>query len=131
MKGLKDILYKVQLLATSGNPDVEVAGITMDSRQVQKDFAFVAIMGSAIDGHTFIPKAIESGASVIICEEMPEELAGGISYVQVKDASKALGIMASNFYDNPSSRLQLVAITGTNGKTTVVTLLYQLFQQLG
>ncbi|MFC2187117.1 UDP-N-acetylmuramoyl-L-alanyl-D-glutamate--2,6-diaminopimelate ligase [Fulvivirgaceae bacterium LMO-SS25] len=131
MKGLKDILYKVQLLATSGNPDVEVAGITMDSRQVQKDFAFVAIMGSIIDGHAFILKAIENGASVIICEEMPEKLAGGISYVQVKDASKALGIMASNFYDNPSSRLQLVAITGTNGKTTIVTLLYQLFQQLG
>ena len=131
MKGLKDILYKVQLLSTSGNPDVEVAGITMDSRQVKKDFAFVAIMGSASDGHTFIPKAIENGATVIICEEMPEELAGGISYVQVKDASKALGILASNFYDNPSSRLQLVAVTGTNGKTTIVTLLYQLFQQLG
>ncbi len=131
MKSLKDILYKVQLLSTAGNPDVEVVGITMDSRQVQTDFAFVAIMGSTTDGHAFIPKAIEKGASVIICEEMPEDLAGGISYVQVKDASKALGIVASNFYENPSSRLQLVAVTGTNGKTTIVTLLYQLFQLLG
>lgn len=91
----------------------------------------MAIKGTAQDGHFFIPKAIENGAAVIVCEDMPSSLHEGVAYVQVKDGRKALGIMASNFYDHPSSRLQLVAITGTNGKTTTVTLLYQLFKLMG
>ena len=131
LKKLKEILYKVPLLSTSGNPEAGITGIAMDSRKVEKGFAFVAIKGASQDGHLFIPQALEKGAAAIICEELPSHLPDGVSFVQVRDANLALGIMASNFFDHPSSKLQLVAVTGTNGKTTTVTLLFQLFKTLG
>lgn len=128
---LKDILYKVSLVGISGDTATEVAGMSLDSREVKKGYLFAALKGTEMDGHTFISKAIENGASAILCEEMPEEIADDVTYVQVNSASKALAILASNFYGKPSSKLKLVAITGTNGKTTCATLSYKLFKKLG
>lgn len=128
---LKDILYKVSISATSGDMNRQVIGITMDSRQVQKDYVFVAVKGTLADGHQFISKAVEKGASVIICEVMPESLNKNVTYVVVNNSSVALGIASSNFYGNPSSKLTLIAVTGTNGKTTVATVLFNLFRELG
>lgn len=111
--------------------DTEVKGITFDSRKVLPGFAFVAIAGTLSDGHNFIQKAVDSGAKVVVCERLPERVNDQVTYVTVKNSAQALGIMASNFYGNPSERLSLVGVTGTNGKTTTVTLLYQLFSALG
>lgn len=131
MTKLKDILYKVSLNATFGDMDREVAGLALDSRQVKPDFAFVAIRGTEVDGHEYIPQAIENGATAIICEQLPENLETNITYISVTNSAMSLGIIASNFYGNPSSKLQLVAVTGTNGKTTVATFLFRLFRELG
>jgi UDP-N-acetylmuramoyl-L-alanyl-D-glutamate--2,6-diaminopimelate ligase len=131
MRELKDILYKVPLTSSYGNMNVEVNGISFDSRKVQKGFVFVAVKGTLSDGHQFIQKAIDLGAIVIVCEKMPETANEKITYATVKDSAQALGIMASNYYGNPSERLKLIGVTGTNGKTTTVTLLYQLFTKLG
>ena len=131
MPELKDILYKVSLTSSFGNMDMEVKGITFDSRKVQPGSLFVAITGTLSDGHNFIQKAIESGATAIVCERLPETINEKITYVTVKDSGHALGIIASNFFGNPSGKLKLVGVTGTNGKTTTVTLLYQLFSALG
>ncbi len=131
MKRLSDILYKVNLTSLSGSTDTEVLDVQIDSRKVGKGSAFIAVRGSAVDGHSFMEKAAASGASVIVCEAFPEKQAEGITYVQVKNSSEAAGIMAHNYYDQPSSRLKLVGVTGTNGKTTIATLLYKLFTGLG
>lgn len=131
MKLLKDILYKVPILDTIGTTNQAVSELAFDSRKVAENGLFIAINGSAVNGHLFIDKAIEKGASSIICEELPETLQDNICYVKVRDSHASLGIVASNFYDNPSSQLKLVGITGTNGKTTTTTLLYELFQSLG
>jgi UDP-N-acetylmuramoyl-L-alanyl-D-glutamate--2,6-diaminopimelate ligase len=131
MRQLKDILYKVKLVSTAGKMDVSITGITMDSREIKPGFAFVAVKGTKTDGHFFISRAIEAGAKAIIFEDAQEEYVPEISYVQVNNAALALGLAASNYYGNPSARLQLVAVTGTNGKTTTVTLLHQLFRSLG
>ena len=111
--------------------DIQVKGITFDSRKVEEGFAFVAIPGTVSDGHAFIAKAIDSGAAAIVCERLPEAIHEHVTYVTVRSSAQALGIMASNFYGNPSDKLKLVGVTGTNGKTTTVTLLYQLFSALG
>ncbi|MDF2456675.1 MAG: UDP-N-acetylmuramoyl-L-alanyl-D-glutamate--2,6-diaminopimelate ligase, partial [Cytophagaceae bacterium] len=118
MKLLSDILYKVSLKSVSGKTDLPVADIQFDSRKVNLASVFVAITGSASDGHSYISQVIEKGVKMIVCEVMPEQLAADVNYVQVADSSEALGIMASNFYDNPSSKLKVVGVTGTNGKTT-------------
>ena len=131
MPVLKDILYKVSLLATEGNTGIEVSSVVFDSRRVEAGCVFVAVSGTQVDGHRFIASAVEQGAAAVVGEQLPEEKAAGVTYVQVGNSAEALGIMAANFYDNPSARLQLVAVTGTNGKTTVVTLLHQLFIRLG
>ena len=131
MKLLKDILYKVDLDRIEGNTNVAIPHMCFDSRQVQKDTLFVAIKGSLFDGHNFITKAIDFGALTIVCEDLPAVLNKNVVYVKVKDSSKALGVIASNFYDNPSEKIKLVGVTGTNGKTTVATLLHNLFQALG
>lgn len=131
MKILKDILYKTNLVSVSGNTEIEIGSIQFDSRKAEKDCVFVAISGTQVDGHQFVSSTIEKGATAIVCEVLPEELKAGVTYIQVKSSAKALGIMASNFYGNPSSKLKLVAITGTNGKTTNVTLLWKLFMDLG
>ncbi|WP_297703306.1 UDP-N-acetylmuramoyl-L-alanyl-D-glutamate--2,6-diaminopimelate ligase [uncultured Eudoraea sp.] len=131
MKPLKDILFGVSLTAVSGSTGVLVNTICFDSRKVAKGCVFVAIKGTLTDGHKYIDKAISAGANSIVCEELPGDLINDITYVEVLDANQALAIMASNFYDNPSKNLKLVGVTGTNGKTTVSSLLYQLFKKAG
>jgi len=131
MKPLKDILFGVSLTAVSGSTGVLVNTICFDSRKVTKQSVFVAIKGTLTDGHKYIDKAISAGANSIVCEELPGDLVNNVTYVEVLDANQALAIMASNFYDNPSKNLKLVGVTGTNGKTTVSSLLYQLFKKAG
>lgn len=131
MKALKDILYKVSLQSTAGNTDVEVLALAFDSRKVNEGTVFIATVGTQSDGHDYIDQAIESGAIAIVCERLPENLQANITYVEVKNSSEALGIMAANFFGNPSEKLKLVGVTGTNGKTTCVTLLFQVFRKLG
>lgn len=131
MKLLKDILYRAPILDSLGSTNMAVQNVTFDSRKVIQESLFVAIPGTVVDGHNYITKAIELGARSIICERMPDEINGKVTYIQVKDAHSTLGIIASNFYDNPSTKLKLVGITGTNGKTTVATLCHRLFMSLG
>lgn len=131
MKTLKDILYKVSINAVVGSTDVEVSAIQFDSRKVKKNGLFVAIRGLLADGHNFIDKSVESGAIAVVCEALPEALVEGVTYIEVDNTHKALAFMASNFYDSPSENLKLVGVTGTNGKTTVASLLYQLFKKAG
>lgn len=128
---LKDILYKVAIEAVKGSTEIAVNKIEFDSRKIQENDVFVAIRGTVSNGHDFIEKAISLGATTIICDTLPQVIATGITYVQVKDTNSALAFMANNYYDNPSSKLRLVGITGTNGKTTIASLLYQLFQKAG
>jgi UDP-N-acetylmuramoyl-L-alanyl-D-glutamate--2,6-diaminopimelate ligase len=131
MKLLQDILYKVRLEGVVGNTNVAVESITSDSRAVRPMALFVAVKGLQSDGHSFIAKAIELGAAAVVCQELPEKLQESIVYVQVSDTSKALGIMAANFYENPSEKMKVLAVTGTNGKTTVATLLFRLYRSMG
>lgn len=131
MPALKDILYKVSLTSSFGDMNAEVKGIAFDSRKVEPGFAFVAVSGTVSDGHTFIQKAMDSGAIAVICERLPETVSENVTYVTVKSSAHALGVMAANFFGNPSEQLRLVGVTGTNGKTTTVTLLYQLFSAMG
>jgi len=131
MKLLKDILYGVSLSAVSGDTNVLVNQIHFDSRKVEMDDVFVAVRGTITDGHQYIQKAVESGAKAIVCEELPELLINGVTYIKVSDCNSALAVMAANFFDNPSKNLKLVGVTGTNGKTTVSTLLYNLFKKAG
>jgi UDP-N-acetylmuramoyl-L-alanyl-D-glutamate--2,6-diaminopimelate ligase len=128
---LKDILYKVAIEAVKGSTEIAVNKIEFDSRKIQENDVFVAIRGTVSNGHDFIEKAINLGAVVIVCDTLPEVIITGITYIQVKDTNSALAFMASNYYDNPSSKLRLVGITGTNGKTTIASLLYQLFKKAG
>ncbi|MGO4913162.1 UDP-N-acetylmuramoyl-L-alanyl-D-glutamate--2,6-diaminopimelate ligase [Leeuwenhoekiella sp. W20_SRS_FM14] len=128
---LKDILYKVTLESVTGNPNVPVNEVHFDSRKVGLNDVFVAVKGTQSNGHEYITKAEEQGAIAIICEDMPSKFVNGITYVQTSDSAKALAIIASNYYNNPSENLKLVGITGTNGKTTIATLLYQLFTKAG
>ncbi len=131
MKLLKDILYGVGLTAVNGDTNVMVNSVHFDSRKVGMDDVFVAIKGLITDGHRYIKNAVNQGAKAIVCEEMPELVINGVTYLQVDNGNKALAIMASNFYEVPSKNLKLVGITGTNGKTTVSSLLYNLFKKAG
>ncbi|MDB0040090.1 UDP-N-acetylmuramoyl-L-alanyl-D-glutamate--2,6-diaminopimelate ligase [Polaribacter sp.] len=131
MKNLKDILNQVSILQVVGQTNIEVHQLVFDSRKIEKNDVFVAQKGVAVDGHLYIDKAISLGANTIVCEAIPEAKKDGVTYVQVEDANSALAIMASNFYDNPSRKIPLIGITGTNGKTTIASLLYQLFKKAG
>ena len=131
MKLLSDLLYKTGIEEIKGNTNLAITSICFDSRKVTRDTLFIATRGTNQDGHAFIETAIHDGAMAIVCEEFPEEIIEKITYVKVKSSSNALGVIAANFYDNPSEKLKLVGITGTNGKTTTATLLYLLFRRLG
>ncbi|MGJ8659406.1 MAG: UDP-N-acetylmuramoyl-L-alanyl-D-glutamate--2,6-diaminopimelate ligase [Cellulophaga fucicola] len=131
MKLLKDILYGVGIVAVNGTTDVMVNAICFDSRKVGLDDVFIAVKGTLVDGHNYIDKALKSGANAIVCETLPSNLVNGVTYVQVNNGNAAIAIMASNFYGNPSKNLKLVGVTGTNGKTTISSLLYQLFKKAG
>ena len=128
---LQDLLYGVAIQSLIGMPNVEVADLAFDSRAVKNNTLFFAIGGTVVDGHNYIEQTILAGARVIICEIIPDSLSAHVTYVEVENSAKALGIVASNFYDNPSQKLKLIGITGTNGKTTIATLLFQLFRGLG
>jgi len=131
MAVLKDILYKVKLLEVSGNMEQEVKRVTFNSKDVAKGDLFIAIAGTRFDGHHFMQDATSLGAASVICEYFPAKLEKNVTYVKVDHSAKTLGIIAANFYDNPSSKLKLLGVTGTNGKTTAVTLLYGVFSKLG
>ena len=128
---LKDILYKVALEVVKGSTEMTINKIEFDSRKIVENDVFVAIRGTVSNGHDFIEKAINLGATAIVCDELPEVIVTGITYVQVKDTNSALAFMSTNYFDNPSTKLRLVGITGTNGKTTIASLLYQLFKKAG
>lgn len=131
MKNLRDILYKCRLTRVAGDIEIPIGKISFDSREVTEDSVFVAIRGTVTDGHKYIPQVIEKGVAAIVCEELPETLENKVCYVVVSDAGETLAYMACNFYNNPSEKINLVGITGTNGKTTTATLLYELYKNSG
>jgi UDP-N-acetylmuramoyl-L-alanyl-D-glutamate--2,6-diaminopimelate ligase len=131
MPVLRDILINLTAVRIHGDMSVNVGNLLIDSRKATKNSVFIAVKGTLSDGHSFIEKAIEAGAKAIVCEAMPEVLKDGVTYVQVKNSAEAVGLMADAFYDFPSGQLKVVGVTGTNGKTTTATLLYQLFEKLG
>lgn len=131
MKILKDILYKVAIESVTGSTEIDIHKIDFDSRKIEANDVFVAIRGSLSDGHDYIEKAIQLGAIAIICDTLPVNIEKGITYIKVKDTNTALAFMAANYFGNPSEKLKLVGVTGTNGKTTIASLLFQLFQKAG
>jgi len=131
LKNLKDILYKVSIDEVVGSANVNINAVQFDSRKITEEDLFVAQKGVTVDGHLFISKVIELGAKVIVCEIIPTEIVEDVTYVKVPDSDSALAIIASNYFGNPSADLKLIGVTGTNGKTTIATLLYQLFKKAG
>jgi UDP-N-acetylmuramoyl-L-alanyl-D-glutamate--2,6-diaminopimelate ligase len=131
LKKLLDILSKAGVENISGNGDIAIANVVFDSRKVQPGDLFVAVSGTQVDGHRFIDSAVKQGAAAVVCEVLPQSLSTEVAWIKVRNSAFALGQMAANFYDRPSGKLKLVGITGTNGKTTIVTLLHQLFLSLG
>lgn len=131
MPSLQDILFKVSIRSVHGATSVDMSSLQIDSRKVDKGAAFIAIKGAVADGHQFIDKAVQQGASAVICETFPATMPEGVTFIQVQSSAMAAGIMAHNFYGQPSEKMKLVGVTGTNGKTTIATLLFKLFTKLG
>ena len=129
MKQLKEILYKVPVEAISGSPIKSISGVEIDSRELKAENIFVAIKGTKLDGHLYIDTAINKGAIAVVCEEFPKHIDKSITYIKVINSSKALGIIAANFYNHPSKKIKLIGVTGTNGKTTITNLLHKLFNK--
>ena len=128
---LTNLITALQPQRVTGNTDIEITGIQFDSRRVSEGNLFVATRGTAVDGHSFIPQCIEKGVAAVVCEELPLQQAEGVTYIEVKNSQEALGLLASRWYGEPSKQLTLVGVTGTNGKTTIATLLYKLVRALG
>ena len=128
---LNELLKNVEILNTQGDVDVEITGVNIDSRRIEAGHLFVAIPGTVTDGHKFIPKAIELGATAVLCEKLPEEQDPKVTFVQVASTESCVGEVATQFYGDPSRKLKLVGVTGTNGKTTIATLLYNMFRKFG
>ena len=128
---LEQLISKIKPVEIAGQTDVDITSVEIDSRKVTKGTLFVAMRGTQVDGHQFIPKAIEQGAAAVLCEQIPEDKAEGVTYVQVKDCEDCVGTVATTFYGNPTKKLRLVGVTGTNGKTTIATLLYNMFRAMG
>ena len=128
---LKEVLKNIKPLQLIGSDDIEITGVNIDSRKIEDGHLFVAIKGTQVDGHKFIPKAIELGAKAILCEDIPDEKVEGVTYIQVESTDDAVGKAATMFYGDPSKKLKLVGVTGTNGKTTIATLLYNMFRKFG
>ena len=128
---LSELLKNIKTIDIQGSADIDITGVNIDSRRIEKGHLFVAIKGTQTDGHKFIPKALELGAAAVLCEDMPTEKQQGVTYVQVASTESAVGPVATLFYGDPSSKLKLVGVTGTNGKTTIATLLYNMFRKFG
>ncbi|WP_295439110.1 UDP-N-acetylmuramoyl-L-alanyl-D-glutamate--2,6-diaminopimelate ligase [uncultured Prevotella sp.] len=128
---LKELLKDIPVIAIVGSEDVEITDVNIDSRRIKDGHLFIAMKGTQVDGHKFVPKAIELGAKAVMCEDMPEEKAEGVTYVQVESTEDVVGKVATTFHGNPSTKLKLVGVTGTNGKTTIATLLYNMFTKMG
>ncbi len=127
---LKELLKDIPVVAVVGSEDIEITGVNIDSRRIKEGHLFVAMKGTQVDGHKFVPKAVELGAKAVLCEDMPEQKAEGVTYVQVESTEDAVGKVATTFHGNPSTKLKLVGVTGTNGKTTIATLLYNMFTKM-
>ena len=128
---LKELLKDIPVIAIVGSEDVEITDVNIDSRRIKDGHLFIAMKGTQVDGHKFVSKAIELGAKAVMCEDMPEEKAEGVTYVQVESTEDVVGKVATTFHGNPSTKLKLVGVTGTNGKTTIATLLYNMFTKMG
>ncbi len=128
---IKEIIANCNLLRMEGNKDIDILGLTFDSRQVEPGWLFFAVKGTQVDGHDYIDKAVEKGAIAVVCEKLPKTLSDNVTYIEVDNSAYVLGMSASNFFGNPSRKLKLVGVTGTNGKTTIATLLYRLFTDAG
>ena len=128
---IKDILKNVGKYEVSGNTEINIEGIEIDSRKIKAGYMFVAVKGTQTDGHDYIEKAVELGASAIVCEKLPSVLADGVTYITIADTEDAVGKLATAFYGNPTEKLDLIGVTGTNGKTTIATLLYNMFRSFG
>lgn len=131
MRQLQDILYGVSITNVVGSTDQQISAVELDSRKVEPGCLFVAIKGTLSDGHAYIAQTVAAGVTAVVCETLPEKLTEGVTYVQVADTSVSLGTIAANFYEHPSTKLRLVGVTGTNGKTTIATLLFNLYKALG
>ena len=131
MAVLADLLKNVKVIGINGNPDVEINGMELDSRQVKPGELFFAVKGTVTDGHKFIPKALENGAVAVVCQDLPETMPEGVTFVKLENTEHAVGQIATDFYGDPTSKMKLVGVTGTNGKTTIATVLYNMFRRLG
>ena len=128
---LSELIARIKPVSICGSTDIEITGINIDSRRIKQGHIFVAMKGTQVDGHKFIGKAIELGAAAVLLEDMPDEIQDGVTYVQVESTEDCVGIVATTYFGNPSSKLKLVGVTGTNGKTTIATLLYTMFRKFG